>query len=73
MAPSLIIPQVSQHFCCGSCGAPVALLPINANDLAYCCQNRYCGRCVSIDCPEALAILEPLELPARAIVATLSI
>jgi len=63
----------SQHFCCGSCGAPVALLPINADDLAYCCQNVRCQRVVSVDCPEALHLRETLELPTRATVATLSV
>jgi hypothetical protein len=61
----------SQYFCCGSCGAPVVLLSINTDDLAYCCQNRRCQRVVSVDCPEALHLRQTLELPTHATVATL--
>jgi hypothetical protein len=61
----------SQPFCCNTCGAAIALELINADDLAYVCQNRRCQRVVSVDCPEALHVRETLELPTRATVATL--
>jgi hypothetical protein len=55
-------PTTSERFACSTCGAPVALLPINPDDLAYVCQKAACGRAVSVDCPEALAIVEPVTL-----------
>lgn len=55
-------PTTSHAFCCNSCGAPVSLALINADDLAYVCQNPACGRTVSVDCPEALQVRETLEL-----------
>jgi hypothetical protein len=71
MAPSLIIPQVSQVFCCNSCGAAVALVEQLGGDLTYECQNRRCQKVVSVDCPEALHVRETLELPTRTTVTTL--
>jgi hypothetical protein len=59
---------VSLCFCCGSCGAAVALAPINTDDLAYCCQNRCCLRAVAVDCPEALQLRQSLELPTNLVI-----
>lgn len=55
----------SQHFCCNTCGAAVALVELPGGDLAYECQNARCCRTVSVDCPEALALRAELtiELP----------
>ncbi len=52
----------SRHFCCNTCGSPVVIELINADDLAYVCQNTRCRRCVSVDTPEVLAIRELLDL-----------
>ena len=58
-------------FCCNTCGAPVAMELINADDLVYQCQNRQCQRSVSIDCPEALQVREVAQVTAHATFDTL--
>ena len=60
----------SEHFCCNSCGVPVAIELINADDLVYQCQNRRCRRAVSVDTPQGLQVCEALESPARLIAQT---
>ena len=64
----MLNPIVSEVFCCGECCAPVALVVQPGGDLTYECQNTRCGKAVSVDCPEALAVQDELaiELPALA-------
>ena len=59
-------PIVSEVFACGICGAPVALIALPGGDLAYECQSPRCRKAVSVDAPEALALVEDvaIELPA---------
>jgi hypothetical protein len=56
---------ITAAYCCGTCGASVSLERINADDLAYCCQNRRCQRFISAACTETLGRCELLELPTR--------
>jgi hypothetical protein len=57
MAATPIIPQVSLHFCCNSCGAPVTLTETPGGELAYACINARCQRCVHVDCSEGLRVI----------------
>jgi hypothetical protein len=68
MAATPIILQVSQAFCCNTCHSPVALVVQMGGDLTYECMNVKCQRVVSVDCPEALTLVEnvTIELPTPA-------
>lgn len=57
---------LSDVFCCAQCGAQVALVALLGGDLAYECQSPRCGKTVSVDIPEGLAVRDELaiELPA---------
>jgi len=58
---------ISHVFCCGICYDSVAIVEQPGGDLTYSCTNPACGKSVSVDCPEALAIIEDviLKLPIR--------
>jgi hypothetical protein len=60
----------SQVFCCNTCHSPVALVVQIGGDLTYECVNPRCQRVVSVDCPEALALVEDvtLELHAKEVI-----
>jgi hypothetical protein len=53
-------------FCCSICGAQVGLVVLMGDILAYECQSPRCGKTVSVDIPEGLAVRDELaiELPA---------
>lgn len=59
--------MLSQIFCCSECHDSVAIVEQFGGDLTYECTNPACGKVVSIDCPEALALVEnvTLKLPTR--------
>ncbi len=58
---------LSEVFCCGICHDSVAITETYAGELCYECTNPACKKTVSIDCPEALAIIKDvtLKLPIR--------
>lgn len=57
---------LSDVFCCAICGAQVGLVVLMGDILAYECQSPRCGKTVSVDIPEGLAVRDELaiELPA---------
>lgn len=57
----------SVTFCCGMCHDSVAIIEAPGGDLIYQCSNPECQKAVSVDCPEALALIEDiaLKLPIR--------
>jgi hypothetical protein len=57
----------SEIFCCGNCHDAVHIAELQGGDLAYICTNPACQKCVSVDSPEALALIEDvvLKLPIR--------
>jgi hypothetical protein len=57
---------LSDVFCCALCGEQVAFVALLGGDLAYECQSRRCGKTVSANIPEGLAVRDELaiELPA---------
>lgn len=61
--------MLSEIFCCGVCHDSVAIIEQRGGDLTYECTNPTCGKTVSVDCPEALVLIEDvtLKLPAREI------
>lgn len=59
--------MTSQTFACNSCYAPVALAETPAGELVYECQNPRCQRCVSVDCPESLALVEDVAIELQVI------
>lgn len=56
---------LSDVFCCAHCGEQVAMVVLLGGDLAYECQSPRCGKTVSVDIPEGLAVRDELaiELP----------
>jgi hypothetical protein len=58
---------LSNVFCCGQCHDSVALTETPAGEIVYECTNPACQKVVSVDCPEALAIIRDvvLKLPVR--------
>jgi hypothetical protein len=57
---------LSDVFCCAICGYLVGLVVLMGDILAYACQSPRCGKTVSVDIPEGLAVRDELaiELPA---------
>jgi hypothetical protein len=57
----------SEIFCCGNCHDAVRIEETMGGDLVYQCSNPACQKAVSVDCPEALALIEnvTLKLPIR--------
>lgn len=68
-------PTYSEIFCCGNCHDSVAIEETQGGDLVYQCSNSACQKAVSVDCPEALAIIEDvvLKLPVRKVAAAFCI
>jgi hypothetical protein len=58
---------LSEIFCCPNCHDSVALIEQIGGDLTYSCTNPACGKSVSVDCPEAMAVIKDvvLKLPVR--------
>lgn len=52
----------SELFCCGICHSPVHICEALGGDLIYQCANTACQKAVSVDCPEALALIEDVTL-----------
>jgi len=59
--------MISLKFCCAQCHDSVRIEELPGGDLAYCCKNAACQKAVSVDCPEALALIEDvvLKLPVK--------
>jgi hypothetical protein len=57
----------SEIFCCGNCHDAVMICEAQGGDLVYACSNPACQKVVSVDSPEALAIIKDvaLKLPVR--------
>lgn len=57
----------SEIFCCGNCHDAVTIQETQGGDLVYQCTNPACQKAVSVDVPEALAIIEDvvLKLPVQ--------
>jgi hypothetical protein len=53
---------LSEVFCCGACGAPVALVVLPGGDLAYECQGLFCGKTIPSDHVEDLAVRDELAI-----------
>lgn len=66
MATSFTTIQTSQTFACGECNSPVVLTQTPAGELVYECQNARCQKCVSVDVPEALALVEDVTIQEQA-------
>lgn len=66
-ASTMTTPTYSEIFCCGNCHDSVAIEETMGGDLVYQCSNPACQKAVSVDCPEALAIIEDvvLKLPVK--------
>lgn len=62
----------SEVFCCGNCHDSVAITEAPGGDLIYQCSNPACQKAVSVNCPEALALIEDvvlkLPLPRREVI-----
>lgn len=54
--------MLSEIFCCGECHDSVAIKEQQGGDLTYECTSPTCGKVVSVDCPEALALVEDVTL-----------
>jgi hypothetical protein len=53
---------LSEVFCCGICGASLALVVLPGGDLAYECQGLFCGKTILSDCAEDLAVRDELAI-----------
>lgn len=64
-------PTYSEIFCCGNCHDSVTIEETQGGDLVYQCSNSACRKAVSVDCPEALALIEnvTLKLPVKKVAA----
>lgn len=60
-------PTYSEIFCCGNCHDAVMITETPSGELVYQCSNPGCQKAVSVDCPEALALIEDivLKIPVR--------
>jgi hypothetical protein len=67
MATSYQFTTYSEIFCCGNCHDAVRIEEAQGGDLVYQCSNPACQKAVSVDCPEALAVIEnvTLKLPVK--------
>lgn len=52
----------SEIFCCRVCHDAVLICETPGGDLVYACSNPACMKVVSVDCPEALAIIKDIAL-----------
>jgi len=53
---------LSEVFCCGICGASLALVVLPGGDLAYECQGLFCGKTIPSSCVEDLAVRDELAI-----------
>jgi hypothetical protein len=56
----------SELFVCGNCHSPVHVTEAPGGDLIYQCDNPACQKAVSVDCPEALALVEDVTIQTGA-------
>lgn len=66
MSATLKDTTVSQVFACRECGHGVTLAEEIGGDMVYACVNPSCGKCVHVNCPEALALREDADLAEAA-------